>query len=121
MSIVQVVAVLADVVDDNCKPLTDWEERLVRDLQSMPQHLANQELDRWELQYQTTWGSGPDAERQSPSIAVQLVEQIFEFGCFNLYCQFQPVRTTIEYWRLIRTLNRSLGTSLKANRSVLNW
>ena len=84
-------------------------------LASMPDWLEQRRLDLWEEHVQDVL----PATDQS-SLPMRLVEEVFEFGRFNLYGAFQAERTAQEFSRLVVQLSEH-GVELDEHQHVSEW
>jgi hypothetical protein len=83
-------------------------------LASMPHWSEQRRLDLWEEQVQEVV---PVADQSS--LPMRLVEEVFEFGRFNLYGAFQA-ETAQEFRRLVVRLSQH-GVVLNEHQDVSEW
>lgn len=84
-------------------------------LASMPYWSEQRRLDKWEAQVQEVV---PVTMDQSP--AMSLLDEVFEFGRFNLYAAFQAEETAEEFRKLIVRLSEQ-GLMVNEYQSVSEW
>lgn len=94
MGVCEVVATLADAVAVAHRPLHRRHDLMVHVLRSAPVYREAARLDAWEAAYQ-------DAAREREASPVDdLLEAIYEFGRYNMYGQFDGLRTREQFARL---------------------
>jgi hypothetical protein len=84
-------------------------------LAPMPHWSERRRLDLWEEHVEEVV---PVADQSG--LAMRLVEEVFEFGRFNLYGAFQAEETAQEFRRLVVRLSQH-GVVLNEHQDVSEW
>jgi hypothetical protein len=84
-------------------------------LASMPDWLKQRRLDLWEAHFQELVPVTTDQ-----SLPMSLLDEVFEFGRFNLYGAFQAEKTVKEFRKLVVRLSE-YGVTLDEQQSVSEW
>jgi hypothetical protein len=84
-------------------------------LASMPDWLEQRRLDKWEAHVEEVVSVTTDQ-----SLPMSLLDEVFEFGWFNLYAAFQAENTAKEFRELIVRLSEHAVT-LDEHQSVSEW
>jgi hypothetical protein len=103
MSVSETVRVLAEAISAGPDALSAHDRLLLELLKLMPLYCENRTLDAWEAAYQSTYI--PDDGNASKT--AHLADQVFEFGCFNMYAAFDPKGTKTCYSELSKLLEKS--------------
>jgi hypothetical protein len=84
-------------------------------LASMPDWLEQRRLDEWEAHVHEVVPVTTDQ-----GLPMSLLNEVFEFGRFNLYGAFQAEKTVNEFRKLIVRLSEH-GVTLDEHQSVSGW
>ena len=81
----------------------------------MPEWMRRGQLDLWEQHVQDAL-TGQDRG----GLPVRLLDEVFEFGRYNLYTAFNAKETTQEFTRVATLLSQS-GVAIQGSQSVTAW
>ena len=90
---------------------------LTQVLETMPDWYGKRRLDSWEEAVQ--WATWPVPADNNKTLC-ELLEGVFEFGAYNLYCKFDADGTRREYDKLVALL-ASHGLRLKDRSFTPEW
>ena len=95
------VQAIAEAIAASHAALTPSQQARVDVLRLMPPSTEIRDLGAWEAVY----GEPPSSEPDTPLDI--LLDEVFEFGRYNLYCKFDPVGTKRIYAGLAEQLRRA--------------
>jgi hypothetical protein len=114
MGVCEVVAALAEAVEEARRPLHPRHALMVHVLRSASVYRDAGRMDAWEGAYQD---AGGHVESESVD---ELLDAIFELGRHNLYCAFDEVGTWGDYRELVRQFKEA-GVPTPENPDFSDW